>query len=185
MTKPSHLSVSSAATLTREPRPFAYLSPLLVTAEPPELDVGGRAVLAAKVGEHVAALVRALVDHTISLQNRRALETGNRQPIQLSVLNRRRRCARAWVQSIVSGDLDVATLHLVATAWLPTLAGNVADRKVLLRIATSCVEFVRGAITGLIFDQPAENLLGHARANHVLETMLGTHLAALQRAQNG
>jgi hypothetical protein len=184
MTK-SPFSVPAAAPSTREPRAFAHLAPLLVTAEPPALDVGGRAFLAAKTGDHVAALVRGLVDHTIALQNRRALESGNRQPMQISVLNRRRRCARAWIQSIVSGDVDRATLHSVANHWLPTLAGNVADRRSMLRQVVSCFEYVRGALSGLIFDAPAENLLGHARALHVLETVLGLHLAAVQTVLRG
>jgi len=179
MSKPS-IPVPATAQLTREPRAFSHLAPLIVTAEPPAIDVGGRAFLAAKVGDSIPALVRALVDHTIALQNRRGLESGNRQPIQLSVLNRRRRSARIWIQSVISGDVDRATLHAVATQWLPTLAGNVPDRQSMLRQARSCVEFVRGSLTGLVFDAPAENLLGHARALHVLETVLGVHLAAVQ-----
>ncbi|MEI6130522.1 MAG: hypothetical protein WCR59_10695, partial [Planctomycetota bacterium] len=67
----------------------------------------------------------------------------------------------------------------VAHQWLPTLAGNVDDPAELRRQAASCIEFVRGAITGLIFDAPADNLLGHARALHVLEIVLGLHLAAV------
>ena len=180
MTKSSTSPVS--APLTREPRAFSHLAPLLVTTEPPVVDAGGRAVLAAKTGEHIAALVRALVDHTIALQNRRALETGNRQPLQVSVLNRRRRAARSWVQAIIGGDVTRPTLHAVAHQWLPTLAGNIPDHRAMLRLANSCIEFVRGAITGLIFDLPAENLLGHARALHVLETVLGLHMAAVEDA---
>jgi hypothetical protein len=30
-----------------------------------------------------------------------------------------------------------------------------------------------------LFDAPTENLLGHARALHVLELVLGMHLAAI------
>jgi hypothetical protein len=178
MTKPS-IPVPAAASLVREPRAFTRLAPLIVTAEPVELDVRGRALLAAEVMDHIPALVRALVNHTIALQNRRGLESGNRQPIQLSVLNRRRRAARTWLLAIVGGDIDRATLHAVSRQWLPTLAGNVDDAAEVRRQAASCIEFVRGAITGLLFDSPTENLLGHARALHVLELVLGLHLAAI------
>jgi hypothetical protein len=185
MTRQANPSVSAAPAPTREPRPFSFLVPRLVIAEPPAIDAGGRAFLAAKTTEFVPALVRALVDHTIALQNRRALESGNRQPIQLSVLNRRRRSARSWIQAVINGAVDLPTLHSVATQWLPMLAGHSPAPEVQLRLARSCVEFVRGALTGLIFDQAAENLLGHARAQHALETVLAAHLAAVEEALRG
>jgi hypothetical protein len=182
MTKSAHPRVSAGAAPRREPRAFSYLTPRLVTAVPPAIDLGGKAVLAARVNDYVPALVRALVDHTIALQNRRGLESGNRQPIQLSVLNRRRRAARAWVQAVLSGAVDQPTQHAVATQWLPMLAGHGRDPEVVLRTVRSCFEFLRGALVGVLFDEPAENLLGHARALNVLETVLAVHLAATQEA---
>ena len=149
-------------------------------AEPPVIDQGGRAVLAARVGEHVPALVRALINHTIALQNRRALEAGFPRPISMSVLNRRRRVARSWIQAVVGGLADVPTLHAAASQWLPTLAGNTPDTERLLKTAQSCVEFLRGSITALLFEHPTENLLANARALHVLELVLASHLAATQ-----
>lgn len=181
MTKPSSPEVAPAAT-SREPRPFSHLRPRLFTVDPPSIDVGGRAVLEARTAEFVPALVRALVDHTIALQNRRALVSGRSQAIALSVLNRRRRAARAWLQAVIAGAVDRATLHAVASQWLPTLAGNLPTPAGALATGRSCIEFVRGALTGLIFDTPAENLLGHARAQHVLETVLATHLAAFEES---
>ena len=103
MTKSAHPPVSAGPAPRREPRAFSFLTPRLVTATPPAIDLGGKAVLAARVNDYVPALVRAIVDHTIALQNRRGLESGNRQPIQVSVLNRRRRAARARVQAVLSG----------------------------------------------------------------------------------
>lgn len=44
------------------------------------------------------------------------------------------------------------------------------------------VEFVRGAVTACIFDQPAANLLSHAKALHALESTLSAHLAAVWHA---
>ena len=94
------------------------------------------------------------------------------------MLNRRRRAARAWIQSVVSGAVDQPTQHAVATQWLPTLAGHRSDREAVERTIRSCVEFLRGALVGVLFDEPADNLLGHARALNVFETVLGVHLAA-------
>ncbi len=182
MTKSAHPPVSAAPAPRREPRAFSHLTPRLVTHEPPVIDLTGRAVLAARCNDYVPALVRALVDHTIALQNRRGLESGNRNPIQLSVLNRRRRAARAWVQAVLSGAVDQPTQHAVATQWLSTLAGHSSDREVLARTTRSCIEFLRGAVVGVLFDEPADNLLGHARALNVLETVLGVHLAAALEA---
>lgn len=179
MSKPTTPAVAPAAA-SREPRPFSYLTPRLVTVTPPAIDVGGRAVLEARASGYVPALVRALVDHTIALQNRRGLVSGNRQPIALSVLNRRRRAARSWVQAVLAGAVDRPTLHAAAVQWLPTLAGNLPNTQGALRTARSCVEFLRGAVTGLIFDTPAENLLGRARAQHVLEVVLAAHLGAFE-----
>ena len=180
MTKPA--IPQAAAAPTREPRPFSFLAPKLVLAEPPAIEVGGRAFLSAKTSEFVPALVRALVNHTIELQNRRSRERGWQQPIQLSVLNRRRRCARSWLQSVINGAVDLPTLHAAASQWLPMLCGHGPDQPTMLRTVRSCVEFVRGALTGLIFDHAADNLLGHARAQHALETVLAAHLAAAEEA---
>lgn len=166
----------------RVPRAFSFLKPRLVTAAPPEIDVGGRAVLAARVQECIPALARALVDHSVAMLNEHGLSIGNRQPIQLSVLNRRRRAARAWLQSVVSGQVDLPTLHAVATQWLPMLAGHGRDPETVRRTIRTAVEFVRGTVTGALFDEPEDNLLGHARALHVLETVLSVHLAAAEEA---
>ncbi|MEQ1634025.1 MAG: hypothetical protein ABL997_16730 [Planctomycetota bacterium] len=172
----------AAPTVRREPRAFAFLKPRRITTTAPEIDLGGKAMLAARVNDCIPALARALVDHSIAVHNERGRENGTRQPIQLSVLNRRRRAARAWVQAVLSADVDAPTLHAVATQWLPMLAGHGREADVVARTIRQSVEFLRGAITGVLFDEPEDNLLLHARALHVLETVLGVHLAAAEEA---
>lgn len=179
---PSRPQSVAKAVPAREPLAFSFLKPRLVTVAPPEIDAHGRAILMARATDSIPALVRAVVDHSIAQHNEEGRRIGNRQPIQLSMLNRRRRAARAWMQSVVDGSVDTATLHAVGTQWLPTLAGNGRDRSVVLATVRSCVEFVRGSITAVLFDQPEDNLLGHARALHVLETVLSVHLSATEEA---
>ncbi|HLQ38386.1 MAG TPA: hypothetical protein VK348_11315 [Planctomycetota bacterium] len=180
MTKLAHTLAPAAPATTREPRPFLFLEPRLATA--PAIDVAGRDLLEQLVADEIPALVRSLVNCTITLQNRRALESGRQQPIALSVLNRRRRVARAWLLAIIAGGVDRTTLELVSRTWLPTLASAGPDRRYQPQFAIACVEFVRGAITALIFDQPCDNLLPAAHALCALETVLAVHLATLQLA---
>ena len=163
----------------REVRPFLHLEPARAAWKDVPVDVVGLARLEACVTPSIPQLVRSLVDFTIALQNRRALERGHAQPIQLSVLNRRRRAARSWLLAIVGAKADAATRHAVATQWLPMLAGSGPERARAVATGRALIEFVRGAITACVFDEPAENLLGHARALHVLESTLAGHLAGL------
>lgn len=163
--------------IAREPRPFLFLEPARLPLRPVAIDPIGLERLDAEVGEAVPALARSVVNYSITLQNRSALERGNRQPIQLSVLNRRRRAARAWLNAVLAGQTDAATLHAVGTQWLPVLCGSGPDARPAPAVARRFVEFVRGAITAHLFSEPCENLLPHARALHVLETVLAMHLA--------
>lgn len=166
----------------REPRAFSFLKPRMLTVAPPDLDPVGRSVLAARAADYVPSIARAVVDHSIALHNEQGRRIGNRQPIQLSMLNRRRRAARAWLQSVVAGSVDSATLHAVATQWLPTLAGQGRDGVTVRDAVRSCVEFARGSITALLFEQPEDNLLAGARALHALDTTLSVHLSAAEAA---
>ncbi|MCR9243427.1 MAG: hypothetical protein NXI31_00240 [bacterium] len=181
MTKSALTIETSPANAVREPRPFLFLEPgnAAVSVEIPAADQAG---LEAAATPMIPALVRSIVNFTIALQNRRALEHGNVQPIQVSVLNRRRRAARAWCNAILAGSTDSATGHAAATQWLPTLCGTGPDVGQCIERATSLIEFVRGAITATIFDAPADNLVPHARALHALETVLGSHFTALRLA---
>ncbi len=177
MTK-SVLSVENdVQAIAREPRPFLFLEPARLPLRPVAIDPIGLERLDAEVGEAVPALARSVVNYSIALQNRSALERGNRQPIQLSVPNRRRRAARAWLNAVIAGQTDAATLHAVGTQWLPVLCGSGPDARPAPAVARRFVEFVRGAITAHLFSEPCENLLPHARALHVLETVLAMHLA--------
>ena len=180
MTK-SVTSVEGTVSAVRAVRPSLFLKPARLPLRESRLDDGAVRELDAMVSPAIPALVRSLVDFTIELQNRRAIERGNPQPIQLSVLNRRRRAARAWLLAIIAGQNDAATRHAVATQWIPLLTGNAHDVGKAARAGRTLIEFVRGAITACIFDEPAANLLPHARALHVLETTLATHLAALHQ----
>lgn len=179
MTKSLVSERDTAATATRDPSPFAFLEPARLPLRATEPDVEGRRWLADKVTPAIPQLVRSLVDYTIERQNRRALERGNPQPIQISVLNRRRRAARSWLLAILDGKTDGATRHAVATQWLPMLCGTGPDLAKVARPGRVLVEFLRGALTACVFDEASPNLLPHARALHVLESTLAVHLAAL------
>lgn len=168
-----HNPVSAVA--VREPRPFLFLEPARLPARSDAIDAAGCGRLEAVATPAVPMLVRALVDYTIARQNRRL----GAQPIQLSVLNRRRRAARAWLLAILAGRVDGATLHAVSTQWLPTLCGTGPELGKALRPGRELIEFLRGALTACLFDEPAENLLPHARALHALEAVLSLHLAGL------
>ncbi|MBK8097015.1 MAG: hypothetical protein IPK26_07910 [Planctomycetes bacterium] len=160
----------------REVRPFLYLDPIRSATNPVELDPAGLRVLTAALEPAVPMLVRAVVDQSVAGQH--GPEISRRQPPQVSVLNRRRRAARAWLMAIAGGAVDAGTLHAVGTQWLPTLAGAGPELDHGLPMARALVEFVRGAATALVFDAPAENLLPQARALHVLESILSVHLSA-------
>lgn len=178
-------SVNAPATpatpAARQPRPFLFLEPQ-VTTSAPTFSAEDVRQLDECVADNASAIVRSLVNYTIALQNRRALEHGDVKPIQLSVLNRRRRAARAWIVAIVQGKIDSATRHAVSSQWLPTLCATGPDRENCAAPASQLVEFMRGAVTACIFDGPAENLVPHARALHVLESVLAVHLTAVREA---
>ena len=178
MTK-SEVSVQATESVQREVRPFLRLEPARELHATVVHDAIGLARLDAALGDQIPQLARSLVDYTIALQNGRALERGNPQPIQLSVLNRRRRAARSWLVAIAAGKAEAATAHAFATQWLPMLTGTGPDLAAAVQPGRRLVEFVRGACTACLFDAPAENLLTHAKALHVLETTLAAHLGAL------
>ncbi len=182
MTK-SVTSAKGTVSDVRELRPLLYLRPARLPLRDAAVDKIGVARLDAAMSPSIPHLVRSIVDFTIELQNRRALERGNPQPIHLSVLNRRRRAARAWLLAIAAGKADAATRHAVSTQWIPLLVGSGPEITKATQPGRAVMEFVRGAITACVFDEPAASLLPHARALHVLEQTLAAHLAALQ--QNG
>ena len=178
MTKSTASDAYDAPAAVREPRPFLFLEPARLPVNVGASFADDCRYLEASAGQWVPVLVRSLVDHTIALQNKRAIERGNPQPISMSVLNRRRRAARSWLLAVLAGKLDAATLHAVATQWMPMLTGNGHEASKASKWCRSLIEFVRGGVTACIFDEPADDLLPHAKALHVLETVLAAHLAA-------
>ena len=164
------------ATALRAPRPFLHLTPAQLPIPADAIGPADIAELRAVVNERLPQLSRSLVNFTIARQNAHAPWP---QPIQVSVLNRRRRAARCWLLAIMVGGVDAGTQRLVATQWLPVLCGTGPDRAGIEPMARSLVEFLRGTITGCIFDEASESLLPQARALHALETTLAVHLAAV------
>ena len=164
----------------KEPRPFLYLDPRPVPSSSSESPREGVDELAHRVLDEVPALVRALVNHTIAQQNRDSLRSGRAQPIPISVLNRRRRSARAWIVAILGGRTDRATLHALTHTWIPQLAGTGPEIRQSARTGYLCMEFLRGAITANIFGGPANNLVPAAKALYALDNVLGVHLQALR-----
>lgn len=186
MTKSAVSDAYVAPAAVREPRPFLYLEPARLPLRVEPSFTQNVRYLETAAGHSVPSLVRALVDFTIALQNKRALERGNPQPISVSVLNRRRRAARSWILAVLAGKVDAATCHAVASQWVPTLTGTGPDFGKATAPARTLIEFLRGGVTACIFDEPAADLLPHAKALHVLETTLSVHLAAvLQQARTG
>ncbi len=182
MTKSAAPVVPAGSALVREPRPFQFLTPARLPLRRDAVDPAGVAELDAAMGACLAMLTRSLVDFTIAQQNRRARERGNPQAPQLSVLNRRRRAARAWLVAIAAGRVDAGTLHALGAQWIPTLTGTGPDLRRAARPGRALIEFVRGAITACIFDEARECLLPEAKALHALEGVLAAHLAAIQQA---
>lgn len=180
MTNPVAVQENLAPANSREPRPFLFLEPTSTLTNDVELSADELQELDDLTTDKVPLFVRSLVNFTIALQNRRALENGNVQPIQLSVLNRRRRAARAWMVAILAGKVDEGTCHAAATQWLPTLCGTGPDLSRCIERAGSLVEFVRGSITACLFAEAAENLVPQAKALHALESVLAVHLCAVR-----
>lgn len=170
------------AVAVREPRPFLYLTPMATAAEPVAVDAAGVALLDRLTSDHVPALVRSLVRHSLAVGVRGGRTAAGSVPLPISVLNRRRRSARAWIQAVLAGAVDSGTLHAVAHTWAPQLAGTGPDLRRCVRAARSCVEFLRGALTALVFDRPADNLVPEARALQALEAVLAAHLGAIRAA---
>jgi hypothetical protein len=165
----------------REVRPFSFLEPARPSGRLPELDLQGCERLAEALTDSIPMLVRSLVDWSIARQRRDRWSQASAQPIQLAVLNRRRRAARAWCNAIAEARVDEAVQHAVAQQWLPILCGS-GTAGADFAAGRSFVEFVRGLATACLFDAPKASLLGEARGLHVLETVLAVHLGALERA---
>lgn len=170
-------SVSGAT--GRERRPFLWISPVSRYEQLPDSLEADLIELEARVGEDVQIVVRSLVNYTVASQNRRSREAGRSAGTTLSILNRRRRVARSWVQAIISGLVDEATLRSMTHTWLPQLAGTGSDLALAIPAGREFLEFLKGSITALVMSEPAESLVPQAKALRAMETVLGLHLRAM------
>ncbi len=167
---------SPSPTAPRERRPFARLEPTTGSAALPGELHQGLTNLELCVGTQIAMLTRALVTYTLTAG--RADTIGRRTPPTISVLNRRRRAARLWIQAILAGRVDDDTRHTVATSLMPKLIGCGPEIHRAERAGELLVEYVRGAMHAAILDRPAANLVPEAAAIHALDTVLANHLDA-------
>lgn len=167
----------------REPRPFLRIRPMHRSESLSTQLVEGFVELEARVGPNIQLVVRSLVNYTVASQNRRLHEAGRTGGTTLSILNRRRRAARAWILVILSGELSDASLRSLTHSWLPQLSGTGPELALAVPAGKEFLEFLKGAITGLVMAEPKENLVPEAKALHALETVLGVHLQALREVE--
>jgi hypothetical protein len=147
---------------------------LTATAEV-EQGLGYLQLLAA---EDDVALSRALVQFSFWL--RPESPPILRRAPSISVINRRRRAARLWINAILAGDLTRDTLRALTHTWLPQLAGTGPEPRKAAVMGRRMVEFLRGAITASVMEWPDANLLRHAKALHALDAVLAGHLLAIR-----
>ncbi len=158
----------------RELRPFTQLEPKRADSARglPAEAARGLPRLRLRVEPQVPALVRGLVTiaaHPSSFADDSASQIG--------ALNRRRRAATEWVRAVLDGAVDAATLRNVAEVWLPAVIGG--SPEIVRARAQTCVEYVRGVMTGLLLVRPEDNLVPEARSLYALETVLALHLGAV------
>ncbi len=131
-------------------------------------------------GNWLPTAVKSVVNYSMELQHRGPLFSQQPRPIPLSILNRRRRAVRAWLVAVVQGRTDRATLHALTHTWVPQLAGTGHDLARSVPTGRRCIDFVRGVLSGQIFDHASPSLLPQARALHALDFTLGVHLQAIR-----
>lgn len=102
------------------------------------------------------------------------------RPPSISVLNRRRRAARLWINAVLAGDVSRECLRNLTTVWLPQLAGTGPDARRAARHGRTLVEFIRGTLTASVMESTQPNLLRHAKALHALDAVLAGHLLAIR-----
>ncbi|MEM7205555.1 MAG: hypothetical protein AAF628_35190 [Planctomycetota bacterium] len=174
-------SPEAALATTREPRPFQHLEPATGIAVPSPAELDALTLLRSRVGDAVPTLVRSLVEWTFAAQ-RRLDRIARPTPPSISVLNRRRRAATQWIRAILAGRCDADNLHALTHSWIPQLVGTGPDLHLCYDLGRQCFELLRGGITSLAVDRPAENMLPEAKAIHALDLVLAIHLDALGRA---
>lgn len=180
MAKRSPAAIAKTITITAlEQRPFVRLQSEDGAGLPREARKG-LALLQELASAAAPRIARSVVDWTLARDAAR--RRGRREAPPISVLNRRRRAARSWVEAILAGQIDAGTNQVFATAWMPQLAGTGPDLEQALPSTRELVELVRGAFAAAIFADPADNLVPCARAMHVVEVVLARELGALENA---
>lgn len=177
---------SSKQALNRDRRPFLWLAPVQVPRQLSADALAGLDELDARVGDAVPIAVRSIVNfcNAVQLERQRRANRMAQGP-SVSILNRRRRAARAWIVSILQGKVDQGTLHALTHAWIPLLAGTGPEAADAAEFGERLIEFVRGVVAAMVMDEPADNLVPQAHALHSLETVLGIHLQALRDVAAG
>jgi hypothetical protein len=141
----------------------------------------GLALLRERAEPQAQSLARALVEFSLAPSGIHAAKLGTRrQPVPMSVRNRRRRSAGLWINAILAGRTDQPTLEALTGVWLPQLAGTGPDRSLAVPHGVRFVEYLRGAMTAALFPEPAENLVPEAYGLQALETVLAIHLGAIR-----
>ncbi len=139
------------------------------------------AALQRLAGPQAARISHELVQHTLRMR------PGSHVPFlrvpPFSVLNRRRRAARLWINAVLCGDTSPETLRNLTRSWLPQLTGTGPDPRRAAESGPGFVEFLRGSLAAVASpDGPAENLLPLFDALHAADVVLQAHLAAIAAA---
>ncbi|MDA0375108.1 MAG: hypothetical protein O2865_15090 [Planctomycetota bacterium] len=138
----------------------------------------GLAALQRLASAHAARLGHELVQHTLRLRS------GSRAPFTrvppFSVLNRRRRAARLWVNAILGGDTSPATMRNLTRSWLPQLTGTGPEPRRAAPSGPGFVEFLRGALAAVTTpDGPVGDLTPVLEALNAGDHVLRVHLEAI------
>jgi hypothetical protein len=149
--------------------------PVSPARSPREQDLASLKRLA---GAHAARLSHELVQHTLRMR------PGSRVPFvrvpPFSVLNRRRRAARLWVNAVLAGDTAPETLRNLTRSWLPQLTGTGPEPRMAAPSGPSYVEFLRGALAAVASpDGPEPDLGSLFDALHAADLVLRAHLGAI------
>ena len=177
-TAPGRPAVRTAAEDRVVQRSISWLRPSRPITTLTEDVQQGLAYFQLLVSDDDVLIARALVHDPIAATSRGGYPLA-RTP-NVSVMNRRRRAARLWVNAILAGDLGRETLRNLTHVWLPQLAGSGPDPRRAVTFGRRCVEFLRGSLTACVMAETCDNLLRHAKAIHALEAVLAGHLLAIR-----
>jgi hypothetical protein len=144
----------------------------------------GVAALQRLAFEHAARISHELVQHTLRLRPGSSVPFLRVPPF--SVLNRRRRAARLWVNAVLVADTSPETLRNLTRTWLPQLTGTGPDPRLAAPSGPGLVEFLRGALAAVASpDGPVEDLSPLFDALHAADQVLRAHLGAIADTRAG